>query len=534
MAVSPAHAANELAADTHIPGSDPDIMLFMNSWKNAEPVITHGSLVEYPILTKTDGDPLEATVKGRVLTMRNRLSRTVLDAGTVTPETRLDGEQEVFYVLSGSGRFTAGGQSEAVRKGHFVAIPEKLPFTIAADTGADLVMYLMNEPIPDGGEPKTEMTVSDERERTRRAGSPTAHWWHNPRGGHGGFSMITFDPMAIGHPHSHPEGWEEVWLCVEGELTAMFGTQLYPHPPGIAYRIPPTGHTPHSDINVSDKPAKCLIFLRGKSSHADNDLEYQPLDPAVDPDIDMFVGDWRRSIPFNTLGTLTERTILSPLKGGPTAPVRVGAVLTATTGVSRATLEPRSRTVPSAISGEQAILAVVDGIGVISAGGETWTLRAGTYVLVPSGAEFFMENTGDTLLVMYVVREPVLAGFTPRGSVLVRNEGALTNWEPGYPADRWNSDGRLVFGKSDGLAALSAVTVLECLPGTMGRPHSRDAGDEEVWLTLAGENVALIGKEIRRIPAGAAYKVPPTGRTPHSDMNLSGETVKLLGLKTGE
>ncbi len=530
LLAAPAWCTTELSPDSSIPGFDPT--LFMNSWQNAAPVVTHGTLTEYPILTKVAGDPLKATVKGQVLSRVNRLSRAELAAGARTAETTLKGEQEVFYVLEGVGAFTARGTAHPVRAGHFILAPAGLTFTIAAGKDAPLVMYLMNEPVPADFTPEKDLVITDENEAVRREGNPTAHWWHNPRGGIGkglasvlGVSMITFDPMAVGQPHSHPKDWEEVWLCVEGDLTAMLGTHLYPHEPGTAYRIPPTGLTPHSDINVSDKPAKCLIFLGGPTSQADNQLEYAPLDPAKDPDIDLFIGDWRKSIPYNVYGALTERAILTP--GDPAAPRRTGAVLTGATLVARTTLEPLSHTTPSTLDGVQEIYAVTEGIGSITCPGLTAALMPGAFVFIPAGIEFTMENTGDEPLVMYLVREPVPAGFKPRRNILLRKIAPNL-------AERWDSDGMLVFEKKDGLATLDRVTLQYFLPGMVNQPISRAATEEEVRLTLDGSNLALIGKQVRFVPAGAAYKVPPTSRTPRADLNVSDKPVIILGIVAGE
>ena len=39
-------------------------------------------------------------------------------------------------------------------------------------------------------------------------------------------------------------------------------------------------------------------------------LDPEPYDPATDPNIDMFIGSWKESMPHNTHGSLIERDIL--------------------------------------------------------------------------------------------------------------------------------------------------------------------------------------------------------------------------------
>ena len=69
-----------------------------------------------------------------------------------------------------------------------------------------------------------------------------------------------------------------------------------------------------------------LAVLTTSPSFAQYSLESRPLDPAVDPDIDMFFGDWRESIPYNIHGTITARAILSELEGDPVFPAKRAAV----------------------------------------------------------------------------------------------------------------------------------------------------------------------------------------------------------------
>ena len=60
------------------------------------------------------------------------------------------------------------------------------------------------------------------------------------------------------------------------------------------------------------------------------------------------------------------------------------------------------------------------------------------------------------------------------------------------------------------------------------RPHSYKDGDEEVWFVVEGELVILLGKELRRLSPGSAFKIPSNGATLHSIINVSNETLKLV------
>ena len=58
---------------------------------------------------------------------------------------------------------------------------------------------------------------------------------------------------------------------------------------------------------------------------------------------------------------------------------------------------------------------------------------------------------------------------------------------------------------------------------TMARPYSADANTEEIWIATDGDVDMLFGKELRKVPAGTAYRIPSTGITAHANINISGQ-----------
>ena len=245
---------------------DPDIDMFLNGWQESPPYNSHGSLTERAILTKWTGDPLKPVKKGQVLQYVNRLSYATLDAKASTTPTTLAGEQEIFYIMSGAGTVAAGGKTADLRKGALLLIPEKLAFTLKNTGDRLLVMYLVNEPVPEGYIPKKEFVINYEEELPlRSSGYITVHWSHNGRAGisgaTAGFGRLVYDPMTIGQPHSHGPGLEEVWLLTEGKNLVFLGKEIRRQLPGMAYRIPPTGFTPHTNINTTEEPCRFLIWI---------------------------------------------------------------------------------------------------------------------------------------------------------------------------------------------------------------------------------------------------------------------------------
>jgi len=62
----------------------------------------------------------------------------------------------------------------------------------------------------------------------------------------------------------------------------------------------------------------------------------------------------------------------------------------------------------------------------------------------------------------------------------------------------------------------------------MAQPHSHDVGVEEIWIALKGDIKVHLGKQLRDLPVGSAYKIPPNGMTAHSKINASGKQIKLM------
>jgi mannose-6-phosphate isomerase-like protein (cupin superfamily) len=262
---------------------------------------------------------------------------------------------------------------------------------------------------------------------------------------------------------------------------------------------------------------------------AQNQLDGRPLDTEIDPDIDMFMGSWQNSIPFNTHGALVERAILTPLRGNDhLRPERKGAVLRNINRFSRASLDPKASTSPVSLEGVQEVLYFTAGKGKITAGGETADVFDGILVLMPEGLEFTITNTEDKQLEVYVVCEPVTEGFAPNKTMTVVNEKLMPYRDVGIPKTHWAHNGKSIFTKRKGLSTISAITLITFNAMTIGHPHSHGEDYEEIWTVIEGKGVAFLGKEIRWQPPGTAYKIPQTNFTPHSNINITERPVKYL------
>jgi mannose-6-phosphate isomerase-like protein (cupin superfamily) len=267
FSISVCSFAQDLDGKPYIPGEDANIDMFIGDWHNSMPKHTHGLLIERDILSK--GDPINPVTPGAVLEYVNRFTYAFLDADAATTPTTLNGEQEIFYILSGKGTITAGGKTENLVTGSTVLMPAGLEFTMKAASCGPLTMYLVNEPVPQGFRPNKDMIVKDEI--AMPVSSTKGHWVHivktlfETNDGLGTLERVltvSFDPMTIGHPHSHDAGVEEVWTAVTGESLAFIGKQIRLQKPGMGYMIPPDSKTPHSNINTGSEQIKMFYFAR--------------------------------------------------------------------------------------------------------------------------------------------------------------------------------------------------------------------------------------------------------------------------------
>ena len=245
-------------------------------------------------------------------------------------------------------------------------------------------------------------------------------------------------------------------------------------------------------------------------------LDGRPFNPATDPNIDMFMGSWKESMPRHSHGSLIERDILT--RGDQLNPPRKAAVLEWVKRFAHATLPENASTIPVTLSGEQEVFYILTGAGELTAGGKTYALYPGICALAPADLEFTMKNTGEGPLTMYLICDPTEPGFTPRKDVYTADNNTF-RFNDGV--GHWSYREKDLLLKQHGLSTLYAVITLTLDPMTIGHPHFHTKGIEEVWTTISGENIAWLGKQLRDQPPGTAYIIPPDGKTNHSNINDS-------------
>ncbi|MFC1485772.1 hypothetical protein ACFL55_01950 [Candidatus Latescibacterota bacterium] len=518
------------------PNVDPDIDMFVNHWSNSQPHIMYGDIVFRDVLTPLEGpDPVHPTRKGAVLVFQNTVSYATLEPGAIASGRAENGSQQVFYVTGGEGTISSRGASHAIKIGAAFIITPAFDFELKSTGSGELTFYVLTERLAEDFKPNEELVVRNRFDGDRRTG---AHWAHINNGiissrdgvaNYGGLSLIEIDARTIPHPHSHGEGVEEIWIQVEGTTMLHLGKQLRSCPPGTVYKIPPTGLTAHTNINLSEKPVQMIHMMKSARTETMEFAQLDPamLDPAVDPDIDMFIGNWRDSMPRLMHGNLVFRDMLTALVGPDHLhPTRKGACLVNAEAVSYATIEPGASawTVPGQLDGVQQVFVVNSGTGVITSGDKTAELKEGSAFILTPGLDFRLTATGDEYLTFYVATEKIPEGFEPNKTlIVVDNRG-----EAPFMRVHWAHIDRVMINNRNGMCQYNAFTEVKLDAMTIAQPHSHEANVEEIWIATDGDIELLLGKQLRKLPVGTAYRIPSTGRTAHANINASDGMVKLI------
>jgi mannose-6-phosphate isomerase-like protein (cupin superfamily) len=285
---------------------------------------------------------------------------------------------------------------------------------------------------------------------------------------------------------------------------------------------------------VAPKPPVSTPSPGGNSFDGPGAVVYQAERDSQDRRIDMFMGDWRDSMPRHLYGSLVIRDILT--RGDNFSPPQPGAILQAANFLALGRLQPGASTTPSRLEREQNIFYVVDGSGEINAGGKTAILHKDIAVFVPANIEFVITNSGKGDLVMYVVSEPVPEGFvtakamlsTDEREVPVRTPQVESPYTLAGASGHWAHVVRDLFSKTDGLATIGDVITVTIDPLTMGEPHPHRPGQEEIWAAIDGNSLAFIGSELRVQRPGMAYMIRPDESMTHSNINAGDAPVKFL------
>jgi mannose-6-phosphate isomerase-like protein (cupin superfamily) len=258
-----------LCAAFAVAQSKPDrIDSYFSDW-HASAARTNGPLTEHDIFTR--GDPHNPAHSGAVLQFLNSYTYDSLAPHSSTKAKRLQGQQEVYFVESGHGTATAGGQTVELYRNIAILVPANLEFTLSNTGDQPLGLYAINEPTPANFRPNSAILVRDENKIP--ISSSDGLWNHivktlfTTQDGLATLQYVltvSLDPLTMGKPHivDH-EDIEEVWTALDGTSLAFVGNELRRQTPGMSFYHIPDNKTPHTNINQNeDSEVRFLYFAR--------------------------------------------------------------------------------------------------------------------------------------------------------------------------------------------------------------------------------------------------------------------------------
>jgi mannose-6-phosphate isomerase-like protein (cupin superfamily) len=241
------------------------IDLLLVDWHNvgAKP---KGALEERAILTR--GDPNAPAHKGAVLRILSSYTYATLAPRASTEARALTNQQEVLFLIGGSGVIVSAGNSQVLAANSAVLIPANLKFSVKNSGRNPLTMYVMTEPAPEGFHANEKVIVKDEK--SLPIDKPGERWSYMTKtlfaksdglASLESVSTVMLSPRTLGRPIAHGLGTEEIWTSLQGTTLAFLGNQLRRQAPGVTYLAPEDSETPHSNINADgDVAAKFLTF----------------------------------------------------------------------------------------------------------------------------------------------------------------------------------------------------------------------------------------------------------------------------------
>ena len=231
--------------------------------------------------------------------------------------------------------------------------------------------------------------------------------------------------------------------------------------------------------------------------------------------IDRFIGSPENEPVHLSHGTLLTHAILragDPNQAGPQS-----QVLEYRKQLATAELLPGSQT-PLETYPDAYFFYVKSGEGRLDDGKQMWDLRPDIAVLVPPSVAHRIVNTSkDKPLEMIMLQWT--GGPNAKSALIVRDTRLLPWCEENA---HWNNTSRCIFSAADGLLQGERIYTVMLQPWAVSQPHSHTPGTEEIWTKISpGSIPILIGSDLREMKEDTAYLVPPTGKTDHSNINVS-------------
>ena len=247
---------------------------------------------------------------------------------------------------------------------------------------------------------------------------------------------------------------------------------------------------------------------------------FAPLNEVDNISVERYLGHPETEPVHLSHGTLLTHAILRA--GDPNNPGGQSSVLEYRKLLATATLMPGSQTTLQSYPDEY-FFFVKSGEGRLDDGKLSWDLRPGIAVLAPPSVQHRIINT-NTEKPLEMIMLQWTGGPNAAKNLIVRNTEALPWCEENA---HWNNTSRCIFGTNDGLIGGERIYAVMLQPWAVSQPHSHTPGTEEIWVKISpGSMPILFGSELLDMTENSGYLVPPTGKTDHSNINISKDKVE--------
>lgn len=258
-------------AQTHGDKLDP----YFSDWHKVPVHKVYGHLAEQDVLRR--GDVLHPSDSGAVLRFASAYEYATLSPHASTSPIRLKDQQQIYFVVSGTGKAIAGKQTIELSPNIAVLMPSELEFNLTNTGDQPLTMYIIEEPTSAGFHPNSSMLARDEN--SLPFSTTDLQWSYMVKNiftASDGLatlndvSTVYLDPLTISRPQStvSPET-ESVWTALRGTGIAFVSNDLRRQPPGMTFAEVPDGKTPYSIVNPhQDSQLKFLHFVHGPTTAA--------------------------------------------------------------------------------------------------------------------------------------------------------------------------------------------------------------------------------------------------------------------------
>ena len=177
-----------------------------------------------------------------------------------------EGIQEVFFVVDGSGKLTAGGKDYPLREGDGILMPPGVEHTFINDEADPLEFLIIVESVPEGTPTVTAPVIRNYRETPLGQG----HWHHivHPMLDRNdglvvmnNVLIVRMEPMQTADNHGHEDDMDEIWYMWKGQGVHVVSREVCIQTPGTVVSVAPSDPG-HSLINHTEEPLQVCYFAR--------------------------------------------------------------------------------------------------------------------------------------------------------------------------------------------------------------------------------------------------------------------------------